>query len=72
MSRDSSVGIPTGYVSRDGSFIIAAGWTAGIQFLAGARDIFLLHSVQTGSGAHPDSCTVGTRGSFSGNKAAWA
>jgi hypothetical protein len=32
----------------------------------------LHHSVQTGSGAHPASYTMGTSGSFSGGKAAGA
>jgi hypothetical protein len=31
--------------------------------------IFPLASVQTGSGAHPASCTMGTGGPFSGGKA---
>jgi hypothetical protein len=31
--------------SRDSSVGIAAGWTAGLQFPAGARDFSLLHSV---------------------------
>jgi hypothetical protein len=36
----------------------------GVRFPAGARDSSLLHSVQTGSDAHPDSYTMGTEGSF--------
>jgi hypothetical protein len=32
---------------------------AGVQFLAGARDFSLLHSVQTGSGNHPTSYPMG-------------
>jgi hypothetical protein len=55
MSRGSSVGIVT-----------ATGWTAGVQFLAGASNFSLLHSVHTGSGAHIKSNTMGTGGSFSG------
>jgi hypothetical protein len=35
-------------------------------------DFSLLHSVQTGFGAHPASYTIGTGGSFSGGKAAGA
>jgi hypothetical protein len=31
------------------------GWTARIRFPVGAKDISLLHSVQTGPGIHPDS-----------------
>jgi hypothetical protein len=33
----------------------ARDWTVGVQFPAGRRDFSLLHSVQTGSGAHPAS-----------------
>jgi len=33
------------------------------------RDFSLGHRVQTGSGAHPDSHSVGTRGFFNGAKA---
>jgi hypothetical protein len=31
-----------------------------------ARDFSLLHNIQTGSGAHPASYTIGTGGSFPG------
>jgi hypothetical protein len=31
------------------------GWTAGVRLLEGTGGFSLLHSVQTGSGAHPDS-----------------
>jgi hypothetical protein len=58
-SRDSSVGIATGY-GLDG------------QGLIPGRDVSLLHSVQTGSGAHPASYPMGTGGSFPGDKAAGA
>ena len=47
MDRDSPVRIATGY-GLDGP---------GIEFQWGAR---LSASVQTGPGAHPASCTVGT------------
>jgi hypothetical protein len=40
------------------------GWTAGVLFLAGARDFSVFCSVQTGSEAHPASYPMGTRGSF--------
>jgi hypothetical protein len=42
----------------------------GIRFPTGAGNCSLLHHVQTGSGAHPASCPMGTRGYFPGNKAA--
>jgi hypothetical protein len=54
MGRDSSVGIATGY-GLDGP---------GIESWCGAT--FFAH-VQTGTGAHPASCTMGT-GSFPGVK----
>jgi hypothetical protein len=44
------------------------GWTAGVRFLAGARYFSLLHSVQTGSGAHPASYPIGSRGALPGAK----
>jgi hypothetical protein len=46
--RDSSVGIETG-------------WTARVLFPA-VLDIYLLHSVQTGSEAHPASYPMGIEG----------
>jgi hypothetical protein len=48
LSRDSSVGIATGWC-----------WTDGIKFPTEAREFSLLHSVQTGSGAHPASYPMG-------------
>jgi hypothetical protein len=42
-----------------------------VRFPAGAGN-FSLHRVQNGSGAHPASCPMGTRGSFLGGKAAGA
>jgi hypothetical protein len=37
------------------------GWAAGIRFPVAAREFFLLHSMQTGCGAHSASYpTVGT------------
>ena len=56
MGRDSSVGIATGY-GLDGP---------GIESQWG--EIFA--PVQTGPGAHPASCTVGTR-SFLEVKSSW-
>jgi hypothetical protein len=44
--------------SRDSSAGITAGWTIGIRGPTGARDFTLLHSVETGSGAHPSSLPV--------------
>jgi hypothetical protein len=37
----------------------------GDSLRAGAREIYFVHSVQTGSGAHPASCLMGTE-AFSG------
>jgi hypothetical protein len=36
---------------------------------AGEEDFSSIHCVQTGSGAHPASCTMGTGGPFPGGKA---
>jgi hypothetical protein len=41
-----------------------------VRFLAGAGNFSLHHRVQNGSGAHPASYPMGTRGSFPGGKAA--
>jgi hypothetical protein len=41
----------------------------GVRFLAGAKDFSCSLSVQTGSGAHPASCPMGTGGPFPGGKA---
>jgi hypothetical protein len=56
-SRDSSVGIPTG-------------WTVGVRFPAAARNFSLFHSVQIGSGAHPVSYTMRNGGLFPEGKEA--
>jgi hypothetical protein len=61
-SRDSSVGIALGYGLDDRS--------SRVQFLAGAGKFTLHHRVQNGSGAHPASYPIATRGSFPGGKAA--
>jgi hypothetical protein len=45
---------------------------SGVRFLAGAGNFSLHHRLQNGSGAHPASCPIGTRGSFPGGKAAGA
>jgi hypothetical protein len=58
MSRDSSVGIALGYGVDDRG--------SGVRFLARAGNFSLHHRVQKGSGAHPASYPMGTRGSFPG------
>jgi hypothetical protein len=63
-SRDSSVGIALGYGLDD--------LGSRVRFPAGAGNFFLHHRVQNGSGAHPDSYPMGTRGSFPEGKAAGA
>jgi hypothetical protein len=55
--------------SRDSSVGIATGWTAGSRFSAGARDFSLLHIVQTSSVVYP-SYAMDIGGSFFGSKAA--
>jgi hypothetical protein len=56
MSRVSSVGIATGYGLEDR--------VIGIRFPAGAGNISLPHHVQTCSGTHPASHSMGTGGSL--------
>jgi hypothetical protein len=61
-SRDSSVGIALDYGLDN--------WGSRVRFPAGAGNYSLHHCVQNGSGAHPASYPMGTRGSFPGVKAA--
>jgi hypothetical protein len=63
-SRDSSVGIALGYELDDRG--------CRVRFPVGAGNLSLHHRVQNGSGAHPASYPMGTRGSFPGGKAAGA
>jgi hypothetical protein len=42
----------------------------GVRSSAGAKDFSCNLCVQTGSGAHPASCTMGTGGPFPGGKSA--
>jgi hypothetical protein len=42
----------------------------GVRSPVGAKDFSSSLCVQTGSGAHPASCTVGTGGPFPGGKSA--
>jgi hypothetical protein len=64
-SRGSSVSIVSDYGLDDRAI--------GVRSPAGARDFSSILCVQTGSGAHPASCTMGTGGPFPGGKsAAWA
>jgi hypothetical protein len=44
-------------------------WTAGVRSPTEAEDFSSNLCIQTGSGAHPASYTVGTGGSFPGGKA---
>jgi hypothetical protein len=62
-SRDSAVGIATGYRLDDQG--------VRVRVPVGSR-IFSYHVVQTGSGVRPTSNAVGTGDSFPGNKAAGA
>jgi hypothetical protein len=57
-------------VSRDSSVGIATGWTVGVSFPTGAKDFALLLSVQTGSRVHSAFYPIGTEGSFTARKAA--
>jgi hypothetical protein len=62
--RDRSIGIALGYGLDDRG--------SRVRFLAGAGNFSLHHHIQNGSGAHPASYPMGTRGSFLGSKAAGA
>jgi hypothetical protein len=64
MSHDSSVVIVLGYGLDDRG--------SRVRFPARAGNFSLQHHVQNGSGAHPASYPMGTRGSFPGGKAAGA
>jgi hypothetical protein len=64
MSRDSSVGIASGY-GLDSR-------CSGVRFLAGAVKFSLLYRLQIGCGARPASYPMGTGSSFSEGKAAGA
>jgi hypothetical protein len=64
MSRCSSVGIALGYGLDDRG--------SRVQFPEGTGNFSLHHRVQNGSGAHPASYPMGTRGSFPGGKAVGA
>jgi hypothetical protein len=44
--------------------------TIGVRSPAGAKDFFSILCVQTGSGAHPASCPLGTGGPIPGGKSA--
>jgi hypothetical protein len=61
-SRDGSVGIALGYGLDD--------WSSRVRFPSGAGNFSLHHRVQNGSGTHPASYPMGTRGPFPGGKAA--
>jgi hypothetical protein len=60
LSPDSAVGIETGYGLDD--------WEVGVRVPVGGQEFSLLHVVQTCSGVHPTSYTMGTGGSFPGVK----
>jgi hypothetical protein len=64
MSRDSSVGIATGYGLDVRMF--------GVRFPARAGNFSFRHYVQTGSEVHPESYPTGTGGSLLGGKATGA
>jgi hypothetical protein len=61
MGRVSSCSIMSDYGLDDRAI--------GVRFPAGAKDFSYSPFVQTGSGAHPASCTMGTRGPFPRAKA---
>jgi hypothetical protein len=48
---------------------MTADWNTGVRSLADANDFSSNLYIQTGSGAHPASYTMGTGGPFRGGKA---
>jgi hypothetical protein len=60
----SSVGIALGYGLDDRG--------SRVRFLAVAGNLSLHHRVQNGSGVHPASYPMGTKGSFPGGKSGGA
>jgi hypothetical protein len=63
------------FVHNVGEVCIARGYALngrgiGVRFPAGVIDFSLIHIVQTGSGAHPPSYPVGTKGPSLYGKAA--
>jgi hypothetical protein len=63
-SRDSLIGIALYYGLDDRG--------SRVRFPAGGGNFSPHHRIQNGSGAHPASYSTGTRGSFTGGKAAGA
>jgi hypothetical protein len=65
-SHDSSVGIALGYGLDDRG--------SRVRFPTGAENFSLHYRAQNGSGAHPASYPMGTRGAFLGGKVtgAWS
>jgi hypothetical protein len=51
------------------SIVLTTDWTAGVRSPTEAEDFSSNLCVQTGSGAHPVSCTMGTGGCLPGGKA---
>jgi hypothetical protein len=64
LNKSSDVGIALGYGLDDRG--------SRVRFPAGAGNFSLHHRLQNGSGAHPASYSMGTRGSFPGGKVAGA
>jgi hypothetical protein len=60
----------TSHIGCQGSSvsIVTMDWTTGVRSPTEAEDFSSILCVQTGSGAHPASCPMGTRGSFHGVK----
>jgi hypothetical protein len=60
------------YTSYRPMFICMEDRVSRVRFPAGGGNFFLHHRFQNGSGAHPASYPMGTRGSFPGGKAVGA
>jgi hypothetical protein len=61
--------IITGAAVAQSVWWLTTDWTTGVRSPTGAEDFSSSPCVQTASGAHPASCTVGTGGLFPGSKA---
>jgi hypothetical protein len=49
--------------------VLSVDWVTGVRSPTEAEDFSSSFCIQTGSGAHPASCPVGTGGPFPGDKA---
>jgi hypothetical protein len=60
--------LSTGAGVAQSVYFLTTDWTTGVRYPAGAKDFPSNLCVQTGSEAHPASCTMGTGDPFPGTK----